>query len=148
MATGSTIYAVRAAIVEALKANTALTDVQVSHGYPGEAFVERESIYVDRVTGAHKVANIKAGRKQRDETYAVTVVIAVVNDDSSVAETEATALGYLQEVEDLVADDPSLGDVNGVVHATAGDFRMLSDLTANGAACVIEFDINVTARLI
>lgn len=146
MATTSTVYAFRAALVEAVAA--VLTDVQVSHGYPGESFLEREAVYVDRVTGRHQIANIKAGRKQRDETYVATVVVSVVNDDGTAADAEERAFELLQVVEDILADDPSMNDTDGVVHATAGDFRMLSDLTTNGAACVLEFDINVNARLI
>lgn len=148
MATGSTVYAVRAALVASLTANGALTGVQVSHGYPGESKIKREAIYVDRVVGQHRIANIKAGRKQRDETYSATVVVSVVKDRGSVAEVEQRALVLLQEVEDTIADDPSIGSVDGLVAATAGDFRMVSDFTSNGAACVIEFDVDVDARLV
>lgn len=150
MATHSTIPAVRTAFADALTTNSSVggSGVQVSRGYPGESFIERESVYIDRITGAHAIANIKAGRKQRDETYAMTVVVAVVEDTGTVADVEDRAFELLAEVEDWLADDPSLGDVDGVVHATAGDFRLFSDMTTNGAACVIEFDINVAARLI
>jgi hypothetical protein len=71
-----------------------------------------------------------------------------VKDKGTVAEAETRAFDLLEEVEDTLADDPSLGGVDGVVHATAGDFRMLSDLSTNGPVCVIEFDVNVDARLI
>lgn len=147
MATSSTVHAARARIVSLLQANAALSGVQVSHGYPGEALIKREAVYVDRVTGQHSVANIKSGRKQRDEEYVVTVVVSVVRDKGTVADCEARAIDLLEEVEDTLADDPSLNDLDGVVHATAGAFRLVSDYTSGGPACVIEFDINVRARL-
>lgn len=150
MATHSTIPAVRTAFADAMTANGAVggAGVQVSRGYPGESFIERESVYVDRITGAHAIANIKAGRKQRDETYKLVVVVSVAEDIGTVADVEDRAFELLAEVEDWLADDPSLGDVDGVVFATAGEFELFSDMTANGVACVIRFDIDVTARLI
>ncbi|HVV37587.1 MAG TPA: hypothetical protein VHC63_13340 [Acidimicrobiales bacterium] len=141
--------AVKAALVALLSANGALAGVQISQGYPGESFIEREAIYTDRVTGRHEIANIKAGRKQRDENYALTLVVSVVSDaPEDVADVETRAFVLLQEIEDTLADDPSLGNVDGVVHAVAGQFRELADPTTNGAACVIEFEVEVNARLI
>lgn len=148
MATSSTVTAARARIVSLLTANGALSGVQISHGYPGEGLIKRKSIYVDRVTGRHTIANIKSGRKQRDEEYTVTVGIAVIRDKGTIAAAESEAFDMLEEVEDMVADDPSLGDLDGIVHATAGEFRVFSELTSGGPACVIEFDIDVRARLI
>lgn len=148
MAEHSTIPAVKAALIARLSAVQALGEIQLNVGYPGESFIEREAIYTDRVSGEHRIANIKAGRKHRDEEYKLTVVVSVVNDFGGVTDAETRAFELLQYVEDELADDPSLGDVDGVVHATPGEFRELSDPTTNGAACVIEFDINVTARLI
>lgn len=146
--TSSTITLVRARLVDVLANNPVLTGVQVSHGYPGEGLIKREAIYVDRVVGAHKIANIKAGRKQRDEEYTVTVVISVVKDAGTIAVCEARAFELLEQVEDTLADDPALQDLEGVVHATAAGFRMFSDMAKQGPACVIEFDIDVRARLI
>lgn len=148
MATGSTVYTVKAAVVALLQANSALQGVQITHSYPGEAAIKREAIYLDRpVIGRHEIANMKAGRKQRNETYALPIGISVVKPKGTVADAEQRAFDLLQEIEDMLADDPSLGDVDGVVHATAGDFRMVSDYTSEGAACVITFDVDVDARL-
>lgn len=147
MATGSTVYAVKAAIVTLLQANGALANVQISHGYPGEGNIQREAIYIDRVTGGQRIPVFKAGRKTREETYAVTVVVFVEQDGVTAADAEERAFELLQEVEDMLADDPTLGGVSGVIHATAGTFREQAEPGVTGAACLIEFDIDVLARL-
>lgn len=146
MATGSTVYAMKAATVTAMDANAALDGVQISHGYPGEGAIKREAIYVDRVTGGHRIPVFRAGRKVREESYTITLVLFVQKDGVTPAVVEARAFTMLQEVEDMLADNPTM-DVDGVLHATAGEFREQSDVTPTGAACLIEFDIDVKARL-
>lgn len=147
MATSSTIPTAKAALVSLIGA--ALSGVQVKYGRPADNQLERECVYVGDVTGSSRVPTMRAGRKPREETYSVEVVVAVLMLEGEVTEAEARAFTLLTEVEDVVADDPTLGiaAATGFFQATAGGFDVVSDLTQEGPACVIRFNVDCKARL-
>lgn len=108
MATRSTVPAVRAALVALLQARPGLAGVQVGYSHPGDA-LERESMFLGGTRGRHDPANLRAGRKHRDEAYTLDVWVDVSADGPTAQPASERAWALIGELEDVLADDPSLG---------------------------------------
>ena len=69
-------------------------------------------------------------------------------DRGLVSDAEARAFVLLGEVEDVVADDPTLGIATSVAYfcATTGDFETATDAGLPVAA-VVRLNVDCTARL-
>lgn len=145
-ATTSTVPAVKTALVTLI--GTALSGVQVTYGRPADNKLNRECVYVGEATGAHRIPVYKGTvRKPREERYSVEVVVAVIKARGDVTDSESRAFTLLASVEDVVANDPTLGAVDGLLHATAGSWETAAEQTAEGPAAVIRFNVDCLARL-
>lgn len=124
MGVHSSIPVVKAQLVTRLTTVLAIAgvdggQVEVSYAWPGPN-TKAESVFLGRhphlhditTTARHEVPNIKAGRKQRQETYPVDITFwsfrpDLTAVDAQIAEERAFVLfGYL---EDLLADDVLIG---------------------------------------
>jgi len=144
-ATVSTVPDVKTALVNLIGAQ--LPGIQVVYGRPADNQLKRECVYVGDATGSHRIPVFKAGRKAREERYSVEVVIAVAKDRGQVSDSEGRAFELLEAVENVVADDPTLGGVDGLIHAIAGEWAAGADQSTVGPAAVIAFNIECLARL-
>lgn len=145
MATSSTVPAVKQALVALLAA--ALPSTQVSYGRPADSMLTRSCVWLGRAAGADRVPVMSAGRKTREQTYSVTVFVWVAKPRGTVEEAETEAHVLLTEVGDALADDPSLGGVDGLIHATAGDWEVEADVAQEGPFCLITLDVDCLARI-
>lgn len=113
MATTSTIGLARAALVTAL--DTGDLAGSVYYAWPGPEIAKQahELAWVDRVVDWQRtIPNIKAGRKQRQESYTFEVVLWVAKPELTAAEAQAAferAVALLGIAEDALADDVQLG---------------------------------------
>jgi hypothetical protein len=88
--------------------------VQVSHGWPGEA-MENESIWVGAVEGELLVPTMRAGRKRRQDEFTVDVwVLAGIPGNGTAEEAEERCELLVYAVDDVIADDPHLGGLDGL----------------------------------
>lgn len=154
MSTTSTLPAVKAGLVAKFKANTS---VAVTYAWPGPES-EHEAIFFGRhpqsqfsspTRGEHEIPNLKAGRKQRSETYELELTIWVFRPDldPTQAETcEKRAFEIAKVVENVLADDPTAG-LTDVQWITVGPW--VSDLQPfqPGWACDLVTTLSVQARL-
>lgn len=141
MATTSTIPAVKAALVASLR--SALPDVQITYG--GVENPQESYIGIGNVVGNFAIPTMKAGRKSRNETYTIAVLIATILATDDVEGAEALAYEHLATLEDLLANDPSFPGVNVAV---AGSIE--SDcgyVLGGGAGCNLTLEVAVTNRL-
>jgi hypothetical protein len=145
MATSSTVPAVRSALVALLE--VALPDSQVSYGRPADAALQRECVWVGAARGADRIPVMKAGRKCREQSYSVQVIVWVAMPSGQQDDADARAFEVLTVIEGLVADDPSLGGLDGLVHATAGAWESVSDFAKEGPFASISFDVDCLARI-
>ena len=145
MATTSTMAAWRAAFVTAMQAAGGLSGVQVSYGIPSQP--RKELVVLGKTSDAeHEDVALKTGRRTREETYRTQVSITVTSKHTpTLAETRAVAI--LAEIEDLLADDPIVGAVDGVLWAVPRSLEMDTVATTENATCDIDFEIEVKARL-
>lgn len=149
--TTSSIPAVKAALVELITAALATAGanggpVQVSYGWPGTVG-ERELVYAGNVEGRHEPGPMTGGRKRRDETYAVEIVVEVVQPRGTAAAAEDRAFELLTAVEDTLANNPSLGGIDGLMWARGGEMSAEAGLSDEGPMARITYRTNCHARL-
>ena len=145
MATSSSVPAVKNALVALLA--TALPDTQVTYGRPADSMLTRNCVWVGRAAGADRIPVMTAGRKVREQAYNVTVFVWTAKPRGTVEEAEAEAHVLLAGVTDALADDPSLGGVDGLIHATAGSWEAEGDLAQEGPFCLVTLAVDCLARL-
>jgi hypothetical protein len=143
----STVPAVKAALVTLLTTAINDTTVQVTYGRPADSMLQRECVWVGRATGTDRVPTIKAGRKAREERYAVDVVFWVAKPRGTTQEAETRAFELLESAENVLADDPSLGNLDGLVHATAGTWEADADVANEGPYALLVLEVDCVARL-
>lgn len=152
MSTTSTIGLARAALVTAL--NTGALAGNVHYAWPGPLVSKgaRELVWVDRVvpgSWTQEIAGIKAGRKQRQESYTHELVLWVAKPELTAADAQAAedrALVLAAVVEDALANDVQLAQANI-------QWMVLTDRTLElvpfekGWGCQIVLSIEGNARL-
>jgi hypothetical protein len=151
MATTSIRTIVRDELIDRLNAQQQLVTsdgrrVPVDPGDPGDK-QEREHVWVETIAGTREVAFLEAGRKTIDDQFTITFVFAVMNPGATVhdATGRAEQMGYA--LEDVLADDPSLGDLDGLVWAKAGRWDgPVHFLIPDGAMSVVMADVDCRAR--
>lgn len=147
MASRSTVPTVRSALLVALGARAALAAVQVSYSHPGQA-IEPESVYLGAARGSDEIPVIRAGRKKRQESYTLDVFFDVVADGPTGQEASERAWTLFGELEDLLADDPSLGQP-APLWAVLGDWSetLFFDDARQGFGSLLRAAVQIEARL-
>jgi hypothetical protein len=148
MSVSSTIPTVKARILELMAERVGLAEVQRTYSHPGK-LLERESIcFLNPENIVHEIRAMKAGHKPRDESYDLVMLVYVHRVGASQEETEARAFDLLAEIEDLLADDATLGIVPEIHWARFGGITELdTGAMDKGNATAIVFKVSVRARL-
>jgi hypothetical protein len=113
MPTTSIRTAVKTRLVDLL--TDALNPVQVSYGWPGQD-LQDESVFCGQTTGQVTVADFRAGRKTRDDTFTVEVFFLAMKPGQTAAQAEERAEELYGSLETALAENPKLGDLPGVIH--------------------------------
>jgi hypothetical protein len=140
-----TSFDVKSYLQDQLGERPPLASVQINYGIPSES-VERSCIWLASVEGQFAVATMKAGRKHRDCEYTLLIVLDVELQAATSKEAEERVHAYHAELDDLLAEDASLG---GLVQAAHLDgFEMPLSYTAEGSSFArIEQRVLVSNRL-
>lgn len=149
MPTASTVPAFIDALLAAMK--TALPGVQVSPAWPGPDVTNEETLFIgDSIDDwTSTIPNMVGGRKQRQETYTVTVEAWVAKpgalraDSAEAARTRAIEI--IDAVDSFLADDPEL--IDEIQHARLTDRGASLVPFDRGWACQASASIEVAARL-
>lgn len=152
MALTSIRVAAKRRLLELLKAERALDDVDVFYAWTGDP--ERDHIRVGAAptSGAEQVPTMKAGRKHRDDRFGISVYVLASTPGREHDEAEERTEELLAIVESVVAVHSLLqlndDGLDGVVMATVGDLDGPdSDATDQGALGYGRLVVNVHARL-
>ena len=145
MATTSRISATKGALVSLV--TTAINDanVTVKWGRPPNVIVQGVNAYVGDVRGRSPLSNIKAGRKYRDEEFSVNVVFTAILGDATTQTIEDRLLGYYASLENVIADDPTLGV--GLKFAQVGDYTLETDNESGSPESTLTVSVECEARL-
>jgi len=145
MSTGTTLPAVKRAIVDALAARPGMAGVQVSYEMPQRG-IAAESVWFGEDTETEtEIPVMKAGTKHVDETYALPLVVQVLVTDGRDAETaDLRAAALLAQVQQCLAVQPRIipaiqwAEMAGWVHHVGP----IGDGTSRGS----RFDVSVRVR--
>lgn len=146
MATRSTVPTVKARLVTVLAA--ALPTVQVEYSHPGGA-IETEAFYLGAVRGSDDIPVMNGpARKKRDESYTVDVWCEAQKSGATSQEAEERAWELFGSLEDILANDMTLG-LAGVIWARleSWDDFLSFDLKSGGWSARIRAGVTVRARL-
>ncbi len=147
MATTSTQAAWRNAFVTAMVADAALGAGGVDVVHTPERELRSEAVWLGKTTdnSVNEYA-LKAGRRRRDETYEVEVMVRVSSKKTSAA-NETRAMVLTAAIEDLLADDPKTGSVDGVLYAWVTGTEMDTGYIEKSATTEVKVTVEVRARL-
>lgn len=143
-ATHSIRHIVEAEIVQQLRGKYG-TDVGVDVGYPGDTLRKRH-VFVLKTEGSVQVPTVKAGRLHRDDEFKITWRMGVAGEGRDLADAKAAAAALVQGLEDILADDASLG-VEGVMAAEVTYIEGVNAwLSPEGANAFADVTVDVHAR--
>lgn len=153
MTTGTSLVAVKQALVTALRARPALAGVMVLYGpddFPtGKDHLEAEAIWLGNTTwNDFAIPLIKAGTKKVDEDFETEWFVQVLKDDGSTQEAaDVRARSLLAEVQQALAEAPDIA-----AEIFWAQLRVRSHFTGQfatgpGHGSRFEGVINVRARL-
>lgn len=144
----TTVPTARAALHNLIAAAPALAGVQVSYSHPGDA-VETDTVYLGDARGRQEPATIRAGRRSRDEEYTIDVWVETTVDGPSAADADVRVWALAAAVEDVVANDASLGLAQPFwAGITEKDQRLGFDEDRRGWACRVRLGVLCKARLV
>lgn len=164
MATSSTLPAVKAALVDLLSTALATSSVdggQVPVFYAWQPDVTDESVFLGRPlfsadetivsdsTIESNVPTIKAGRKQRQEEYEIEGTAWSFRGDltpSAAAQAELRGFELADAVDDVLADDPTLG-LTSIQYAVLARRQAQIRAYGSGWVSVVFFTVAVKSRL-
>lgn len=107
-------HIVKARLVDLFKERAELAGVQVSYGFEGDA-QEKDAVWCAAVNGSNfEIPVMQGGRKQRSDAFNMHWVVQCGSHGDNARTAEAAAAGFLAGVENTLAEDPSLGDLDGL----------------------------------
>lgn len=149
MPTAPTLVTFKRAVVAALQARAALSAVKVAYAWPGPSSTPEMIAFDVDTDGSSTIAGMKAGRKQRQETYRPVLVVWAVKNASTAAagsdEAEARAFELAAEVDAALADDPKISA--DVQWSVVGDWSSHLEPNEKGWGCQLSLALEVNARL-
>lgn len=149
MATVSTVPAVKDALVTLLTSAINDNTVQVVYGPTPDSLKKRKVVVVGEVSSYQSnIANIVAGRKQRDERYTIDVYLFCAKPRGQAVDADTTVWELFESLENVLADDPSLGAVNGLVWAVLGGVQANVTQEKEGPVAWISAGVDCYGRLV
>lgn len=165
MSTTSTYPTFKATLFAALRTEFAENDPSVTVEYAWTPDIGDRAVFFGRFNFSadpdnvgpstfvdQEIPTLKAGRKQRQETYPLEVTVSAFRpdlDSTSAATAEQDVWGMLAHVENVLAADPQVADAS-VQYATVDRVEVVGGGPIpfeRGWVCVLVVSIDVNARL-
>jgi hypothetical protein len=142
---GTIMATFKASLLTHLKANGTLSTVQVTYADPGGA-QRREAVFLgDIETNNHIPESFSTGRRRRVEDFTLEVLVEVSSKPNAQA-CEARAVALADAVDTVLADDPQLSDLAGLMYCQTTNMTMTT-LESDAPVCTIRMLIQAKARL-
>ena len=144
----TTIYSVKSTLLTKLKADSDLSGIQITYGDPGQA-ARREFIFIGDVTaGGQDPESLSSGRRRRIESYTLDVIVSVQSKPQGLQENEQRAVVLASAVENVVADNPTLSSLDGLMFIECSGMSVTSnEAGVDGPHSEITVHFQVKARL-
>ena len=144
----TTIYSVKSTLLTKLQADSTLSAIQVTYGDPGGA-ARREHVFIGDVTaGGQDPESLSSGRRRRIESYTLDVIVSVQSKPQGLQENEQRAIVLASAVENVVADNPTLSSLDGLMFIECSGMSVTSnEAGVDGPHSQITVHFAVKARL-
>ena len=144
----TTIYSVKSTLLTKLKAESDLSGIQITYGDPGGA-ARREFIFIGDVTASGQdPESLSSGRRRRIESYTLDVIVSVQSKPQGLQENEQRAVVLASAVENVVADNPTLDSLSGLMFIECSGMSVTSnEAGVDGPHSQITVHFAVKARL-
>ena len=144
----TTIYSVKSTLLTKLQADSTLSAIQVTYGDPGGA-ARREHVFIGDVTaGGQDPESLSSGRRRRIESYTLDVIVSVQSKPQGLQENEQRAIVLASAVENVVADNPTLSDLTGLMFMECSGMSVSSNEAGiDGPHSQITVHFQVKSRL-
>jgi hypothetical protein len=126
--------------------NADRVDVGVTPGYAGES-ITPDAVWLDSIIGDIEIANLKAGRKERDDNFDVPVLSRVAANGRDHDEVMERITEIAASIEDELANDPGLDELDGVISAEVTSEQCSCAQFTEGWIGFGEVIVSVHARL-
>ena len=142
---GSIIANYKAALLTQLQANSTISAVQCTYADPGGS-QRREAIFLgDIETDDHVPESLSQGRRRRIEDF-VCELFVEVSSKPTAQTAEARAVELANAVETVVADDPQLDELSGLMFTAVRSLSMTT-VEADQPVVTIRMLLEAKARL-
>ena len=142
---GSIIANFKAALLTQIQANATLGAVQCTYADPGGS-QRREAVFLgDIETDDHVPEALASGRRRRREDFVCELFIEVSSKPTPQT-AEARAVELANAVETVLADDPQLDNLSGLMFAAVRSLSMTT-VQADQTVVTIRMLIEAKARL-
>lgn len=146
MATSSIRWAFAKQLVDLIAGAESMSPVLVKSSRPGDTEITDEMVYLAMpITGTVSLPVGVGGRKPRDDRFDLRLAVAVSRQSIDEAMTRLEEI--VADVCDLLAEDPSLGDFDGVLSAEVSATTVGADTYADGVWGSAEITVSVHSRL-
>jgi len=130
---------------------TAVLDIEVIDG-PPTIEIPLTGLYVGATTDDNKVDFQQTwagvGGLFRNESFQIPNLLYLRTGDTVLSPVRLALFGHLATIENTLRADPTLGIAGRIVRAEFGTSGGLTQLqTKQGCICLVEFSINVDARI-
>jgi hypothetical protein len=144
---GTTAAALKSALKTQMSAEGALSGVPISYGEPGD-LARAEHIWITSASdGEQQIANFKSGRKRRDETYSLSIVVEVSSmGRAETSEARAVVLGTA--IEEMLADDPKVNSVTNLLWCVVESFALDTQESGEGPRTTFILTLQARGRLL
>ena len=142
---GSIIANYKAALLTQLKANATIAAVQCTYADPGGSQRREAGFLGDIETDDHVPEALASGRRRRREDFVCELFIEVSSKPTPQT-AEARAVELATAVETVLADDPQLDDLSGLMFAAVRSLSMTT-VQADQTVVTIRMLIEAKARL-
>lgn len=148
---GTNAVAFKQALVTLLRADATLTaeDVQVEYSFPGE--IQRDSIYLGRVSFNHALMAFKAAaaRISRIESGTATLYVRTYAPGDKGEEAEARAVTLGTAVENVLAADPKLtsSSIPGLLVTKTASGDLVSGADDDAGIAILTYRIDFQSQL-
>lgn len=133
-------------LIDLLRDHALMAGVVVEPGWPGDQ-VGPETVWVADLDGQVNIPVMTGGRKQRDDLFRIPFEIRIVGNVDLDA-TFARLTEIVSAIEDVLADSPTLSELDGVVSAEVTEERFsIADVPATGRVGMAELVVSVHSRL-
>ena len=116
------------------------------HWLAGDLHRKPEMVFVDELSSTEDRPVMKSGRQVRDESFRLPLIVVITGRgdlDSTMCRTSAVVAA----IQDVLADEPALSDLDGVLFGWVARKSMSCGQTPEGPIGTARVVVDVTARL-